>query len=272
MSLWIKIVIGIIVFIALLVALIFFLTAGLTRSADGFFQAVAQKDMAKARSFLAEEFRNRVDEHELEGFLASRSIAGFRSANWSGRSVENGRGVLTGSIITDTGGVVPISLDLIKERGSWKIYAIRRQEAGLLQEAPPVAVQPPPGEVIYHLVRTSMHDFAVSVQLRDMSHFHSTLSSRWQRQTTAEELGKQFEGFYGMGDQLLALSAGEPQPTASPQVSDTGAMRIEGYYPAGSKRVLFEHTYEQDAGDWKLIGFSVEIIDAPAASASTGAP
>jgi len=272
MSLWIRIVIGVLVVIALLVALIFFFTRGLTRSADGFFQAVAQKDMARARSYLAEEFRRRVDERELEDFLASRSIAGFRSAQWSSRKVENGRGELSGSITTDTGGVVPVSLDLVKEQGAWKIYAIRKSTAGLPQERPAAAVQEPSGAEIFQLVRTSMLDFAISIQQHDMSHFRDTLSSRWQSEASAEDLGRQFAAFYGMGESLMKVAAGQPQPTSSPRFSDAGAMRIDGYYPAGSKRVVFQHTYEQDGGAWKLIGFSIEITDAPAGAASAGAP
>lgn len=42
MSLWIKIVIGIIVFVALIVVLAFYFTAGMTRTADGFFRRSAR--------------------------------------------------------------------------------------------------------------------------------------------------------------------------------------------------------------------------------------
>ncbi len=270
MSLWIKIVIGIIVFVALIVVLVFYLTAGMTRSAEGFFQAVGQKDMAKAHSFLSEGFRANVDEHSLEGFLAANSIAGFKEAHWSSRKVENGRGVLSGSIITDTGGVVPISLELVKENGGWKIYAIRKPQAGLRTDEPQAAVQIPPGAEIFQLVATSMRDFAVSVQQEDMSYFRGTLAQRWQNQVSVEELNRIFAPFNGQGANLLKLAGARPQPTTSPVLTASNALVVEGYYPAGAKHVTFKHTYDQENGAWKLIGFQIEIVDAPASSGSAG--
>lgn len=220
--------------------------------------------MTKARSFLSEGFKSSVDEHALEGFLEANAIAGFKEAHWSSRKVENGRGSLSGSITTDTGDVVPISLELVKENGTWKIYAIRKQQVGLQTGEPRAAMELPRGAVIFQLVKTSMQNFAFSVQQQDMSHFHGTLAPRWKKQISVDELNRIFSPFFGQGANLLALSAADPQPTASPLLTADGVMVIEGYYPAGSKRAVFTHKYEQDAGTWKLVGFDLEVVDAPA--------
>ena len=268
MSLWIKVVVGVIVLATLTVALVFHFTAGMTRTADSFFQAVGQKDMARAHSFLSEGFRNSVGEPALDALLESNAIAGFKEAHWSSRKVENGHGWLGGSVINDTGGVVPISLELVRENGSWKIYAIRKQRAGLSVEEPAPVREVPHGAVIFALVQTSMRDFAVSVQQQDMGHFRSTLAQRWQKQVSVEELNRIFAPFHGQGMNLLKLASTDPEPTASPRLTADGAMVVEGYYPAGAKHVVFRQTYDLESGVWKLIGFNLEIADAPASGRS----
>lgn len=268
MSLWIKVAVGVLVLAVLAVALALRFTAGMTHTADGFFQAVGQKDMARAHAFLSEGFRRSVGEHALDAFLENNAIAGFKEAHWSSRKVENGRGSLSGSIINDTGGVVPISVDLVRENGDWKIYAIRKQRAGMPMEEPP-ALETPGGAVVRALIQASMRDFAVSVQQQDMSHFRSTLAQRWQKQVSVEELNRIFAPFHGQGMNLLKLAATEPVPTASPRVTTDRALVVEGYYPVGAKHVLFTQTYDLENGVWKLIRFNLEIADAPASARSS---
>lgn len=267
MSLWIKIVIGIVVFIGIAVALVFYMTAGMTRAADGFFQAVGNKDMVRARSFLAEGFRSSMDEAALQAFLTGQSIAGFKEARWSSRSVENGRGTLSGSIITDTGGVVPLSMELVKERGAWRIYAIRKPQAGLsVAQSTTESVAPaelPSGAVIVDLVKTSMHDFGMSARMKNMTYFRGTLSSLWQQQASVEDLNRIFSPFFALDVDYAALDALDPEPSSTPLISADGVMKVEGYYPAGQDRLVFKQMYEQERGQWKLTGFSLKLIGPP---------
>lgn len=267
MSLWIKLVMGAVVFISIVVVWVFQLTSGVSRAADAFFHAVGNKDMVRARSFLAEGFRASMNEAQLHAFLKAQSIAGFREARWSSRSIENGRGALSGSIITDTGGVVPLRMELVKEHGAWRIYAIRKQSAGVSTSAPtaePAAsVQLPSGAAIMALVKTAMHDFGLSVRLRDMTHFRSTLSSLWQQEATTADLDRVFAPFFDLGVDYAALDAINPEPMSAPLIFADGVMKVEGYYPAGEDRLVFKQMYEQERGQWRLVSFNVKLVGVP---------
>jgi uncharacterized protein YxeA len=83
-----KIILGIVAAIAALIAAIFYFTSGMTDTADAFFHSVKQKDLAKARSCLSEDFKASTDENALKAFLSKGAILNFKEANWSERSVN----------------------------------------------------------------------------------------------------------------------------------------------------------------------------------------
>ena len=77
------------------------ITSGMVDIADAFFAAVKQKDVAKARDYLAEDFKASTDEKALRDFLSRSAIMNFKQSNWSSRQISGGRGELVGSITTD---------------------------------------------------------------------------------------------------------------------------------------------------------------------------
>lgn len=135
MKRWMKILLGVVVIFTLtistIVAVVFYSTSGMVDTANHFFNSVKQKDIAKARSYLAEDFKASTDEKALMEFLSKSAILNFRESSWSERTTSGGRGELNGSIITDTGGIVLIKMMFVKENDSWKIYAIQKPTAGL---------------------------------------------------------------------------------------------------------------------------------------------
>ena len=48
---------SIVVLVAIVIAIVFSMTSGMTETADSFFNAVKSHDFTKARTFLSEEFR-----------------------------------------------------------------------------------------------------------------------------------------------------------------------------------------------------------------------
>lgn len=227
MSLWIKIVIGIVGFVVLTIAAALYFTAGLTRAADGFFQAVAQQDMTRARGWLASGFKARTDEQALRVFLSAHALTGFKESHWSSRKVENGRGSLRGTIVNGEGAVLPIGLDLIREDGSWKIYAIHQPEAGLSNATDADTPAMPDAAALHALVKRSMHDFAVSAQRRDMSHFHGTLSPIWQQQISAQQLDAAFKPVTNQQMNLLLLDMATPVFTVAPAIDENDVLVLK---------------------------------------------
>jgi hypothetical protein len=252
-----KIVMGIVVVFVLAIAAIFYFTAGLADSADVFFQAVKQKDIAKARSYLSEDFKASTDENALKEFLSKGALLNFKEASWSNRQISGDRGELSGSITTETGGVVPLKLMFVKENKAWKIFAIQKPTAGLqTQDASPSV--PTKAEQVA-LVRGSMHDFAVSVNNKSMAYFYKTVSQTWQRQFTIQKLDESYGQLYGKGLDLTVLDTLVPVIEGEPKLGENGELILSGRYTTTPKAVHFEQKYIYEGVSWKLFGLFIDI-------------
>ena len=291
MKTWVKVLLGICTFfsfIALIVVAVFTMTSGLVDSADAFFAAVKQKDMATARTYLAEDFKKSTDEKALNQFLAGSTLLNFKESSWSNREINNGRGTLEGEIVTESGGVVPIKLSFVKENDEWKIYAIQKTVAGLqtdtanteqpkpqattvaepskpIETANPIEPQPTPtvsadslpdATTQTAMVKQAMSDFLASVKVKDMTHFHSTLSQLWQDQYTVEKLNEAYKPITDNKADWSVLNS--VTPSVSANKDNDGVLTLTGTYPTKPSRVDYEQSYIYENGAWKLISFSIE--------------
>ncbi|MGA2401973.1 MAG: hypothetical protein ABSG91_09720 [Syntrophobacteraceae bacterium] len=254
MKKWMKIVLGVVAFLVLAIAAVFYLTSGMVDTANAFFKAVKERDIAKARSYLSEDFKANTDEEALTDFLSKSAILNFKESNWSHRQISGGRGELEGSITTETGGVVPIKMTLVKENGSWKIYGIQKPAAGL---QPPGSSPAAPGKAEQtSLVKKSMHDFIVSVNQKSMEHFRSTVSQLWQKQATAEQLTQAFKSVIDSGLNLSVLNDLDPTLVGEPKIDDDGVLSLAGYYST-DPNVHFTQKFIYEGLSWKLFGFKI---------------
>lgn len=117
-----------VVVISVVIAALFYSTSGMVDTADEFFNAIKLKDITKARNYLADDFKASMDESALTDFLSKGAILNVKESSWSSRQVTGTQGELNGLITNDSGGVVPITMMLVKENGFWKIIAIQEEE------------------------------------------------------------------------------------------------------------------------------------------------
>jgi len=256
MKKWMKILPGVVVVIVAAIAAGFYFTSGMVDTADAFFAAVKQKDIAKARGYLAEDFKASTDEKALQDFLSKSAIANFKESSWSSRQVSGGRGELVGSITTDSGGVVPLKVSFVKENGAWKIYALQKPAAGVQAESPSLSVPSKADGVA--LVRQSIHDFVVSVEKKNMEHFRGTVSQLWQKQITTEKLNEAFKPIMDSGANWSVLDSFEPVFSSDAKVDENGVLLLAGYYPTKPNQVHFEQKFVYEGVAWKLIGFKIQ--------------
>lgn len=252
-----KILLAIIGVIALALGSIFYFTADMVSAADEFFVAVKDDDMDTAYSYLSDDFRASTTQSELAAFLEKNRLSQFQEANWQTRSISGGRGDLVGSITTNSGGVVPISLSFVKGNGTWKIYAIQKPTSGLQEESVDLQIPSAPAQV--ELVRESMHQFAVSVNERSMKQFHEHSSNVWQQQHSIQDLDQAFSDFFDLGADLTILDNFSPRFASKPAFDENGFLVIAGYYPTEPDQLHFEQKYIFEGLGWKLIGFSANI-------------
>lgn len=270
MATWLKIVLGVIVVIAALIGGVMYATSGVTRAADEFIKAGGSGDMASARSHLTDAFQARTDEAALGRFIVSNGLATMQEGKWSSRGVDNGRGNLVGTIVTASGSQVPVSIALAKEHGAWKLQSINVSQVGLDPgQAGTRKPELPDSATKLKLLKRTMRDFALSANQGDMAYFRSTTAAQFQREFGTDALNATFGPFMEHGDRFLSLSGATPTPTSAPSIGEDGAMTLEGYYPVGSKRVAFTERYIPEDDDWKLIQFSLEVMDAPVEPTAT---
>jgi hypothetical protein len=252
-----KILLGVVAVIALIVGAVFYFTSGIVDTANDFLKAAKQKDIAKARSYLSEDFKASTDEKTLEGFLANSAILNFKESSWSNRQITGGRGKLEGSITTETGGVVPIKMTFVKENGIWKIYSVQKSAAGLQSQGSSPAM-PGKGDQV-SLVKQSIHDFIVSVKNKNMEHFRSTVSQLWQKQHTTDQLNQAFKSIIDSSINWSVLDNLDPIMDKEPKLNDNGQLVLSGYYPTKPNQVYFEQKYIYEGISWKLVAFKIEV-------------
>jgi len=247
--------IGALVVLAI-IAVIFF-TAGMSDTADNFFAAVKSKNMDKAYTFLTEDFKNNTSKTDLEKYLKNNSLSNFKEANWDSRSVNGGRGKLTGSITTMSGGVVPLTVNFLKGENEWKIYSIQKPSSGIQEET--TSNEIPSEKEQVKLVRESIHLFAVSVKEQNMKKLYNHTSSLFQQQFSIEKFNKVYKSFFQYEDKLMILDNYVPKFTSKATINEDGVLALKGEYPTKPSKFTFSQKYIYEGVSWKLLGFNAHV-------------
>lgn len=132
---------------------------------------------------------------KLKEFLRLETASGILLllASWESRSINGGRGSLIGSITTESGGIVSITLSIVKGENGWKIYSIQKPPPGIQEESSPI--QMPSEQEQVQLVSKSMRVFAESVNDQSMAKYYSHVSNLWQQQFTIERFDEAVSDF-----------------------------------------------------------------------------
>ena len=257
MKTFLKILSGIGALVVIAIVAVMFMTAGMSDTGDKFFVAIKSDNYDKAYSLLSEDFKSTTSKVQLKTYLEKNALTKFKDASWESRSVNGGRGELTGSIATESGGVIPISLGFVKGENDWKIYSIKKPASGI-QEETEVAAMPSEKEQI-KLVSEATHVFAVSVKEKNMSKMFNHVSNLWQKQFSVTKFDEAFGSFYQFGDALMVFDQHSPQFSEKATIDEDGVLLLKGLYPTKPNQLYFEQKYIYEGLGWKLIGFNVNI-------------
>ncbi len=260
MKKFLKVLLGIAVIVVLGITAVFYFTSDMVKVADDFFNAVKSGDISKAYSYLSDDFKANTSQEALSDFLSKNGLNAFKSASWQNRSISGGRGELTGSINTESGGVAPIKLSLVKGESGWKIYSIEKPQAGIQDQK---AGQFPTESDQVKLVAETMHVFALCVNEKSMAKFHAYSSSLMQKQYAPQKLDEAFAPFYKTGKDFTVLDNLSPVFDEKPSLNTEGVLVIKGHYPTKPSQVFFKQEYIYEGLGWKVLGLSVEIKQEP---------
>ena len=242
----------------LIVAAVFLLTAGVTGTADDFFQTVKSGDLKAASYFLSEEFKAATSQEEFEAFMKGTALSDYESATWSSREISGNTAQVEGSVKTEGGGTIPILIKFVKENGKWKILAMEKSAAGLEEKPASAKTIPEDGE-LRRMTDVALRDFARAVNQADFTDFHGTLSELWKNQITPERLLEIFHTFVDQEADLTVLSQFEPVFSEAPVIDDNDLLVLTGYYPTQPSICHFTLKYTYEHPRWMLAGIHINL-------------
>ncbi len=118
---------GFFAFVGLIIGGVFYATSDMAAAGDNFFAASHKGDYDAAYALMSEDVRRNSGKDALEAFVLHSGFDKVVDTSWSSRSFQNDTGKLEGSVTTETGGVIPVTVQLVKENDAWKITYINRR-------------------------------------------------------------------------------------------------------------------------------------------------
>jgi len=257
MKTWMKVVLGIIAAIVALLGLIFWLTGDVTKAGDDFFAAVQKNDMDAAYELLSDDFRAGTSKEELKAYLVANALDKVKDVSWGARSIESNRGTLSGTVTTQSGSAVPLTLSLVNSEDGWQIYAIEKQAAGF-RDDDSAAPMPSPEEQVA-LVNKTIAAFVDALNAQDMQGFYDHISYLWKQQIDVAKLHQVYDGFFPHRSALQALKETPMVLTKPAFINDDGVLEIQSRYENQYGVASFTTKYIYEGVGWKLIGLKADL-------------
>ena len=239
----IKILSGIVVIVVVVSTTIFYFNSGV--------------EDADAYSILSEEFKSSTSLNDLKEYISKNSINNFKESSWESSSINGDRGILTGSVTTQPGSVIPLRLNFVKGEAGWKIYSLQKPSSGAQEEV--VESQLPTENEQIELVSRSMNVFAISVNEQSMQKFYDHISALWKKQFSIKKFNEVYGSLFGVGADLRALNNHTPHLTSKAVINEGGILLLTGHYHTKPSGVLFQQKYIYEGFGWKLLGFSIDF-------------
>jgi hypothetical protein len=241
--------------VVLTFSLVTFLTRGVTEDAETFMALLAQGNVGAAYESTASAFRMQTSRSAFEDYVTRMGLLDNASASWTSRSVSNNKATLSGSITTKQRAVIPVTMELLKEAGEWRVMSLSGPLAGALSSGG--TPQVPADEDLRKLARKTLLDFDAAVGAADFSSFYRGISRLWQNETTPADLQGIFQEFVDQRVSIAAIGEVDAVFDQAPSVDDDGLLVLSGYYPTDGMKVQFLLRYLYEHPEWKLAGIRV---------------
>ena len=171
---------------------LFALTQPVVDASEQFLALLGQEKFDEAYACAADGLRA---EHDAASFArAARrlGLSNYSSASWHNRVITNQEGLAEGTLTTKSGDTRPVTVQLIKEGGKWRVLGVR---CGGVEIAPLDQSRAAPSEVDLRKMATeSLLDFNHAVQTEDFTTFYEKLSPLWQEQTDSRAAARGLSG------------------------------------------------------------------------------
>jgi len=122
---------GFMAFVAVIIAVVFYATSGVSDAADRFYATARGGTAQEVYALTSTELRKVTNADELAAYIKANRFDQVADTSWSSRSFENNVGSVEGTLTLDDGGVVPVTMELVKEGEEWKVSYIELGKAGV---------------------------------------------------------------------------------------------------------------------------------------------
>ena len=243
--------------VALVLVFVFWLTRDAVASADNFLALIGQNKIAAAYQESSATLRGQQTQEAFAQSVQGLGLTDYASIFWSNREVKNDRAHLEGSVTTRAGGKIPLTMELVKENGAWKVIYLSAPRAGVAAEQSGKPM--PSDEKSKALIRETLLAFNQAVAEKRFAGFHEQISRTWQEQITPEKLQDIFADFIEKQIDISSIKDVEPILTDPPEIDSNGILILQGYYPAHPASVNFRLKYLYEHPAWKLFGIQVNV-------------
>ena len=235
-------------------ALVFSLTGGLVDSYDQLISKVQSDDISGAYELLSEEYKNNNSVEQFESDVAALGLGKTVKASWNNREISNNRGVLSGTLTMESGGIIPMTITFVKENDQWKIYSLDKLISSELFNEDSDGRSQHDNET---LVFDTLNIFAAALRNNDINSFYEKYtSSALKAETSSADFADYFSSFLSDPDAYLspAINNGDIKMTAG---LEGGKLSLVGSIADEFAVVEFDFEYMQEDGEWKLNYFEV---------------
>jgi len=236
---------------------VFTLTQPVVDATQEFLALLGQGKLAEAYASTASGYRARQDEASFTLGVKQLGLTDYASASWHNRSIKNLEGSVEGAVTNKAGGTTPVSIQLVKEDGKWKVVGVRYAGIELVTIKAPTPM--PADAELRRMTLEALLDFNQAVKAKDFAPFHDKLSETLKKQTSAQSLQKDFQEFIDKNIDIEAVKNVGPLFAPVPALNDKGVLVIAGHYPTEPLPVRFNLQYSHEAGGWKLQGITVNV-------------
>ena len=250
--------------VAIVAAIIFQATSGLTKVADSFFEALKKGDTDQALKYFSEQALNQSSRENLDDFRAGNSLADLKNLSWSNRSISiPDSGKLTGTVNLKNGKNIPLTISFTKDGEDWRIYSIKKEAAGIVDGVDEKEL--PSEEKLIRISQNATKRFVNVIKTNDFPSFYGAISHTWRMETSPEELSeglKQFRRVYetqtASHQYFESLMNMQPIFNDKPSISQNSVLVVSGRYNI-EPEFSFTYKYVFEGLGWKLVGLKANF-------------
>lgn len=115
-------------------------TAGAVDAANAFLSKTATEGPAAAWETASPAFKQNAPAAQWDAFAKQIGLTNYKSASWNNRQISNNIAHLEGTMTTQAGGTVPLTMELVKTDGKWLVQLINAPQSGFQTSSNAAAV------------------------------------------------------------------------------------------------------------------------------------